>query len=116
MEIEENRGLIDKKDFEDQLARIQLKIFAHTYGSLSLSCLDTQSCLGAHWHWSKKGKESKKKEGASKEDHDQATTIGFFAGVGYQNRPSFYPFLLPFLTFLYSFIYAVMLNLQGKYP
>ena len=77
MENEENRGLIDKKDSEDQFVTFlqfsfgALSLFSL---SLSLSLLDTQIFLGALRHWINKDKEGKRKEGARKEEQDQAAT------------------------------------------
>ena len=68
MENEENRGHIDKKAFMDQWTSLvnvtfcQLIFGALSLFSLSLILLDTQSYLGAFWHWSKKGKEGKRKQ------------------------------------------------------
>ena len=83
MENEENRGLINKKASEDQLVGFLLALMALIllyYLSLSLSLLGTSIFLGALWHWIKKGKEGKTKEGASKEEQDQTSTTRFFAG------------------------------------
>lgn len=56
MENEENRGHINKKEFEDQF----MDFGQFSFGVLSLfslpTLLDTQSFLGALKHWIKKGK------------------------------------------------------------
>ena len=81
MENEEYIGLIDKKAYEDQFDLFVSSVLDLSHYSLSFSFLDTQSFLGALWHWIKKGKEGKRKEGASKEEKDQATTAGLFVGI-----------------------------------
>ena len=70
----ENKGLIDKKAFEDQLVQFVTLVLDFSHYSLSLSLLDTQSFLGPLWHWIKKGKEGKRKEGPSKEEQVKVGT------------------------------------------
>ena len=75
-ENEENRSLIDKKAYEDQFVTFcQFSFVALSLFSLSLylSLLDTKF-LQELWHWIKKGKEGKRKEGTNKEEQDQAVT------------------------------------------
>jgi len=69
MENEENRGIIHKKAFEDQLATF----CQFSFGALSLFFLS----LTHSW----KGKEGKRKQISSKERQDQAHTTGFLAGI-----------------------------------
>jgi len=52
--------------------------------------LDTKIFLGALWHWIKKGKEDKRREGASKEEKDQETTKVFLVGI---NLHVYFPLL-----------------------
>ena len=69
MENEENRGLVHKKAFEDQLVTFfQFSFGALALYSLSLILLDTQSFLGALLEgvayldsWSKKAKEEQER-------------------------------------------------------
>ena len=81
MENEENRGLIDKKASKDQLVILVSLVLLDLSSILSLSLLNTQSFLGALWHWIKEGKEGKRKEEARKEEQDEATTTIFFVGA-----------------------------------
>ena len=77
MENEENRGLINKKAFEDQLESFLLvQVFANTYGSYSILSL---SLILGHldFSWStlaleQERKESKKKEESSKEEKESS--------------------------------------------
>ena len=90
MENEENIGLINKKDSRDQWARLgHFSFGAFSLFSLSLILLDTQSFLGALWHWVKKYKEGKRKKRSSRERKDQAATIGFIVGI---NLHVYFPF------------------------
>jgi len=86
---EENRGLIDKKAYENQLAGLVSVILVSSVlelspYSLSLSHSSTfrlfleHSSFGARKEKQAKGKEGK--QGASKEDKDQATSTGILAG------------------------------------
>ena len=83
MEIEENRGLIDKKASKDQ----STTYFQFSFGALSLFYLSLSltlghlEFLGRLWHWSKKGKEVKRKQRSSRERQDQAATKFFIAGI-----------------------------------
>ena len=82
MENEENRGLINKKVYEDQLVTFcQFNFGALSLFSLSLSHSWIQIFLGALGTGSRKAKEGKKKEEASKDEQDQATTTRFFVGI-----------------------------------
>ena len=71
MENEENRGLINKKVSEDQLAiffscLVSVTFCQFGFGALSLLSLSLTlghlEFLGALWNWSKKGKEGKRKK------------------------------------------------------
>jgi len=83
MENEENRGFIHKKAFEDQLVTFcQLSFGALSLFSLSLYHSWTlRVFLEQFWHWSKKGKEGKRKQRSSRERRDQEATSGFIAGI-----------------------------------
>ena len=73
MENEENRGLIDKKAYEDQLVtfcQFSVGALSHTLGHLDFS-------------WSKKGKEGKRKKRSSRERKDEAATTVFIAGINF---------------------------------
>ena len=53
-------------------------ISSHVYPGLSVAWVDVgggcyKVSLGALSYWAKKGKEGKRKEGGSKEEHDQTT-------------------------------------------
>ena len=83
MENEENRGLIDKKSSNDQLVPFFSLVLELSHYSLSLSHSWTQCFLGALSIGERNEKEGKKKEGASKEEQDQATTTRLFAGIDF---------------------------------
>ena len=81
MENEENKSLIHKKAYEDQLVTfcqfnfgtISLFSLSHTLGHLEF--------LGALQHWSKKGKEGKRKQRPSRERQYQEATTNFIVGI-----------------------------------
>jgi len=56
-----------------------------SFGALSLfslfPTLGHLEFLGALWHWSKKGKEGKRKKRTSRERQDQAAIVGFIVGI-----------------------------------
>jgi len=81
MENEENRGRIDKKASEDQLVPFFSSFLELSHYSLSFTHYWTQFFLGKLWHWIKKGKGGKGKEGARKEENDQEATAGFLEGI-----------------------------------
>ena len=82
MENEENRGLINKKASKDQWARLgQFSFGVLSLFSLSLSYSWILSFFGALCHWSKKGKEGKRKQRSSKERQDQVAITGSIAGI-----------------------------------
>ena len=70
-----------KKIEASLIKRLLLSFEALSLFYLSLIVLDTWSLLGALWHWIKKAKEAKKKEGERKEEQDQTTTTRFFACI-----------------------------------
>ena len=83
MENEENRGLINKKSFEDQFVPFCL----FSFGTLSLFSLShswthrfflEHSSFGARKEKKAKWKEGKK--GSSKEEPYEATLVGILAG------------------------------------
>ena len=84
MENEENRGLIYKKAFEDQLKGFFFKPFVNSvlelsHYSLSLSLtLGHLEFLGSFWHWTKKGKKARRRKQARR-SKNQATTTRIFA-------------------------------------
>lgn len=86
MEIEETRGLINKKAFEDQLVTFcQFSFGALPLFSLSLMFLETQSFLGALLEgvayldfWSKKENEEKE---SARGHRDQQLQRDFLAGT-----------------------------------
>ena len=86
MEIEENRGLIDKKNSEDQLASFHLRVLvdissilslSHTLGHLEFSCSTLGGCdiLGFL------EQEGKGKAGKYKEASGSTTTSNLLAGT-----------------------------------
>ena len=83
MENEENRGLIDKKAYEDQLVPFFNSVLDLSHYSPSLSLFNTQIFLGSLWHWIEKCKEGNRKEGERKKERDQATETRFFAVIDF---------------------------------
>ena len=86
MENEENKGLINKNDFQDQLVPFVSSFLELSHYSLSLILLDTQIFLGEIQHCAKEEESKQRKDKERKEnkklitkEQDLKTSIGIFA-------------------------------------